>query len=133
MEPKPPFLGREYADQFQDESVAQAYRARPAYPSELFPFLASLSANGFEPVLELGSGTGDLSFGFAEYCATLVAVEPSRAMLDVAIRRGRDLGSERIRWNHSSAEDFGYAGPYSLIAAAESLHWMDWSLVMPRI
>ncbi len=31
------------------------------------------------------------------------------------------------------AEDAALDGPYSLVVAAESLHWMDWSVVLPKV
>jgi hypothetical protein len=30
------------------------------------------------------------------------------------------------------AEDFDFGGPYALIVAGESLHWMEWEQVLPR-
>jgi len=133
MKPKPIFLGLEYGAQFQDDSVAQSYRARPPLPSAVFPFLAQLRSGHRGPVLELGSGTGDLTFGLAEHVDHVDAVEPSQAMLAVALRRASGPLSDRISWHTCSAEDFTFQGPYSLVAAADSLHWMDWSVVLPRI
>ena len=133
MKPKPAFLGSEYGAQFRDASVARGYRARPPYAPAVFPFLARLRSNDSEPVLELGSGTGDLTLGLAEYLAHVDAVEPAPAMLAVARERAAGPPGERIAWHNCSAEDFPFGGPYSLIAAAESLHWMEWSVVLPRV
>jgi ubiquinone/menaquinone biosynthesis C-methylase UbiE len=51
----------------------------------------SLRPGGNGPVLELGSGTGDLTLGLAEHVDHADAVEPSGAMLSIA-RRHSDIG-----------------------------------------
>ena len=42
MLPKPSHLGPEYAAQFADRSVAEAYPHRPPYPAEVFDLLLGL-------------------------------------------------------------------------------------------
>ena len=37
-----------------------------------------------------------------------------------------------ITWILGAVEDIDLSGPYALITAGESLHWMNWDLVMPR-
>ena len=129
MKPKPVCLGPEYAAQFRDRSVAQAYGARPAYATEVYPLLGSLRS-GSGPVLELGAGTGDLTIGLAREVGRVDAVEPSAEMLEVARSRATD---SRIVWLHSTAEDFRPGSRYSLAVAAESLHWMDWGVVLQMV
>jgi ubiquinone/menaquinone biosynthesis C-methylase UbiE len=126
---KPNHLSAEYAAQFQQADVAQTYCTRPPYPNAVFDQLESLLA-GSARVLELGAGTGDLTLGLAERCGTLDAVEPSTAMLNVARQR---LSTRSISWHGCTAEQFAFAGLYDLVVAAESLHWMDWDVVLPRI
>src|SRR5262249_10565712 len=132
MKPKPKHLGPEYAAQFQDRSVAAAYPTRPPYPPELFDVLAGLIRDEPRVVLDLGCGTGDVARRLAPLVAPVDAVDPSPAMLTL----GRPLpGADHphLRWVQASAEAFGYPGPYALVVAAESLHWMDWEVVLPRI
>jgi trans-aconitate methyltransferase len=128
-EQKPTHLGPEYAAQFCDASVAAAYRHRPPYPSEVFDTLVSLLTDPAGHVLELGAGTGDIALGLAGQVEHIDAVEPSAAMRAVAEK----LAPANLRWIASSAEEFRAHRPYALAVAAESLHWMDWGLVMPRI
>ena len=132
MKPKPSCLGPEYAAQFEDESVARAYRFRAPYPPEVFAFLGLLQPHGPGRVLELGCGSGDLTIGLAPHTRSIDAVDPSDAMLAVARQRRGDASS-RIEWHACSAESFPYRGPYSLVVAAASLHWMDWAVVLPSI
>lgn len=132
MKPKPSGLGPEYGAQFGHVSVARAYAHRVPYPSEVFAFLGALQPDGPGRVLELGCGSGDLTGGLAPHTRSLDAVDPSEAMLAVARQRYGDslLG---ITWHAVSAEAFHYAGPYSLVVTAGSLHWMDWEVVLPHI
>ena len=132
MKPKPSGLGPQYGAQFEDESVARAYRFRVSYPAEVFAFLGSLQPDGPGRVLELGCGSGDLTLGLAPHADSIAAVDPSEAMLAVARQRHGDAVS-RITWHACSAESFAYRGPYSLVVAAASLHWMDWAVVLPLI
>ena len=129
---KPRCLGPDYAAQFQDEAVAAAYHGRPPYPEELFTFVGGLQPKGPGRVLELGCGTGDLTIWLAGHVGHIDAVEPSQAMLRVARARPGG-GSDRITWHEAYAEDFAISEPYDLVVAAESLHWMDWSVVIPKI
>src|SRR5690242_5932574 len=123
--PKPPHLGPEYGAQFEDASVAAAYRTRLAYPQSFFDLVAKLHAPGARRILELGSGTGDVTLGIADQCERVDAVESSASML--AIARQREGGvDQRIKWIHARAEDAPFDGPYTLAVAAESLHWMEW-------
>src|SRR5262250_43333 len=84
---KPEHLAAEYAAQFGDEAVAAAYRHRPPYPPQVFAMLEPLLGPRPRCVLELGAGTGDFTIGLAPRVDTLIALEPSRAMLTRARHR----------------------------------------------
>lgn len=129
-EPKPKHLGPEYGSQFEDESIARAYSARPAYPAELGPFVASLIIGARRNVLELGAGTGDFTLELAPHVDAIEAVDPSAAMLRTA---GERRCASNVTWIHAAAEDYDYSGPYAAVVAAESLHWMRWERVLPAI
>lgn len=132
MRPKPRHLGPEYGAQFRDESVAEAYPTRPPYPAEVFDVLASLIHDEPRTVLDLGCGTGDIARVLAPRVDRTDAVDPSPAML----ARGQALaggGHSHLHWACAAAEDFTYPAPYALVVAAESLHWMEWEVVLPRI
>lgn len=132
IQPKPAHLSPRYGAQFEDASVAAAYHARPPYPAEFFDLLKPLHAPGRRRILELGCGTGDATIGLAGQAERVDAVEPSAAMLALA-RRREGAGDPRINWMHAAAEVAAFAGPYSLAVAAESLHWMEWDAVLPKL
>jgi trans-aconitate methyltransferase len=129
---KPAHLGSVYGAQFDDEALARSYATRPPYPAEVFEILDGLAPAGPRRVLDLGCGTGDVALGLVGRAARIVGVDRSAAMLRVA--RGRPGGDHpSLAWHCLAAEDFAFDGPYSLVVAGESLHWMDWDRVLPRI
>jgi SAM-dependent methyltransferase len=130
--PKPPHLAAEHGAQFSDAEVAAAYVHRPPYPAETYAILESLLGPRPRSVLELGAGTGDLTAGLAPLVDTLIAVEPSRPMLERGVRRV-GAGGGRVEWRSIAAEDHDFEGPYAAVVAAESFHWLDWYRIMPRI
>jgi trans-aconitate methyltransferase len=127
MEPKPAHLGPEFASQWQDRSMAAAYQHREPYPALVFDVLKRIAQPG--PVLEIGAGTGDATLELAWRFDRVDAVEPSAEMLRVAARRtGRN-----IQWIHSTFEQAELSPPYGLAVAAESIHWLDWEVSLPKI
>src|SRR5205807_798674 len=82
---KPRGLGREYAEQFCDASVAAAYRHRPPYPRELFNLLARLIPDEDQPakVLDIGCGRGEVARELAgrPQIARVDAIDLSPAMI----------------------------------------------------
>jgi len=130
---KPAHLGPRYAEQFEDVSVVAAYSARPPYPLAFFDFLQGLHApDGPRRILELGCGTGDVTLGLLSHADEIHAVEPSSQMLLAALERAM-ADDPRIKWINAAAEEAPFAGPYSLAVAAESLHWMEWSVALPKV
>ena len=130
--PKPKHLGPEYADQFKDQSVADAYVNYPPYSDEVFEVLDGLIQDEPRIVLDIGCGTGDVARPLAPLVERVDAVDQSAAMIEIG--RSRESGDlPNIRWVCESAEDFAYDTRYSLIVAGASLHWMDWYEVLPRM
>ncbi len=128
---KPKQFGPEYGAQFGDESIVAAYRYRPPYPTATFDILSGLMADGPRLVLDAGCGSGDLTIPLAKFVERVDAVDLSAAMIDVA--KARPGGNDRhIRWIISSMEEAPLDSPYALITAGESLHWMDWPVVLRR-
>jgi SAM-dependent methyltransferase len=130
--PRPAHLDARYGAQFEDESIAAAYHTRPPYPLTFFSVLRELHVRGPRRILELGSGTGDVTLGLLDQAEQIDAIEPSAEMLKVAQQR-EHAADRHIRWVHARAEDARLEGPYTLAVAAESLHWMEWRLVLPKI
>ncbi|MEM7244735.1 MAG: class I SAM-dependent methyltransferase [Acidobacteriota bacterium] len=130
--PKPRHLQPDQGLQFAEVEVASAYRHRPPYAPEVVDVVLELLGPPPHRVLELGAGSGDFTTLLADRVDTVVAVEPSEPM--------RALGEQRtvaapasVTWEGVSSEDFRPDGSYSAAVAAESLHWMDWEVVLPML
>jgi SAM-dependent methyltransferase len=133
MMPKPKHLGPEYASQFADPAVVAAYHHRPPYAAAVFPRLRDLVVGQPRIVLDLGCGTGDIARPLAGLVDFVDAVDCSATMIE----RGKTLpGGDRpnLGWILGYAEDVPLPHPsYGLVTAGESLHWMDWARLMPRL
>jgi SAM-dependent methyltransferase len=128
---KPSGLSREDASQFQDEAVVRAYHHRMPYPPEMFELLAELAGVTRPRVLDLGCGSGDLTLGVSEFAAAVDGIDFSEAMIAQARIRGRER--DNVRWICGSVETAHISGPYDLVTAGQSLHWMDWPVVFARL
>ena len=83
-------------------------------------------------VLDVGCGTGDLARRLAPLVEHVDAVDFSAAMLE----QGRRLAggdAPDLRWTLGAIENVPLAGPYALVTAGESLHWMEWEVALPRL
>lgn len=132
MQPKPNSLGPKYSAAFQDASVVAAYPTRPPYPAKTFDILVGLMASEPHNVLDVGCGTGDIARRLAALVARVDAVDVSSRMIAL----GKTLpggDGPNLRWIEGTAEAAPIEPPYAMVTAAESLHWMDWPVVMPRL
>lgn len=128
MKPKPAHLGLKYAEQFKDASIAEAYHHRPPYSDEVIDRLIKLVTDEPRTILDVGCGTGDLARRLVEGVERVDAVDFSQAMLE----RGKALpGGNHPHWIYGRVEEIELQPPYALITAGESLHWMEWDVVMP--
>ena len=129
---KQSMTARELAAAFTDDDVAAAYQYRPPYPAEVFDILTGLIADEPRHVLDLGAGEGALARPLAPLVDRVDAVDVSAAMLARGLRRpgGRQ---PNLRWILGAAETAPLAGPYALVTAGASLHWMDWDVTLPRL
>jgi SAM-dependent methyltransferase len=130
MEPKPRGWSERYGSVFRDRAVVDVYHLRPPYPPATLDLLAELAGGG--PVLDAGCGPGELSRGLAPRVARVDAVDVSVPMLE----RGRALpggDAPNLRWLHGRIEEVELDPPYALAIAAESVHWFDWEVALPRL
>ncbi|HYI14769.1 MAG TPA: class I SAM-dependent methyltransferase [Thermomicrobiales bacterium] len=132
--PKPVHLGPQYGAQFGDSSIVHAYRFRPPYPGEIYGFLSDLLPRGPVNALDAGCGSGDLALGMLASLPDIVRLDAIDLAAEmVAVGRQRPGGDDpRLNWQVAPIETASLDPPYALITAGESLHWMDWPVVMPR-
>lgn len=131
MVQKPKHLAPEYGKQFQDRSIVEAYNHRPPYPMEVFDVLAGLIHSEPKRVLDVGCGTGYIARHFVERVEEIDAVDFSRNMIEMA-KALPNGDNPRLHWLFGPVEEVELDPPYALVTAGESLHWMDWNVVLPR-
>jgi ubiquinone/menaquinone biosynthesis C-methylase UbiE len=124
--------GGKLGEVFLDEGVARAYRHRPPYPDEALDILAGLITDEPRTVLDLGAGEGALARPLAARAARVDAVDISAAMIGAGRRRpGGEAPS--LRWILGPAQAAPLDGPYALVTAGASLHWMPWPQTLGRL
>jgi SAM-dependent methyltransferase len=119
------------AKAFQDLSLVEPYRYRPPYPAQLFDVLAGLIRGEPRRVLDVGCGTGNIARHLVPRVDRLDAVDFSLPMIEHG-KRLPNGDHPNLRWLHGRIEEVALDPPYGLITAGESLHWMDWRIVLPR-
>jgi SAM-dependent methyltransferase len=106
--------------------VAELYdRYRPAYPERLVDDLVRLAdLTGGQTVLEVGAGTGKATAMLAARGFSVLAVEPSEAM--VAVARRHFAACPAVRIEQSDFESWDPVDRrFPLVFCAQAWHWVD--------
>jgi SAM-dependent methyltransferase len=120
------------AEAFGYPGVASAYRHRPPYPAEVFSVLTGLIGDSPRTVLDLGAGEGALARPLAALVDQVDAVDISAAMVEEG-RRQPGGDAPNLRWIVGAAETAPLGGPYALVTAGASMHWMRWRATFERL
>jgi|1185.fasta_scaffold163556_2 SAM-dependent methyltransferase len=101
-------------------AVADAYALRrPAYPAELFAFLAG-AARGHDLAWDCAAGSGQASIPLAQFFRRVIATDISSAMLAQAPVHAS------VEYRRGSAYESGLdAGSADLVTVAQALHWFE--------
>lgn len=129
---RPAHLTPHNASAFESESVVDSYRFRLPYSDDVFDLLDRLVVDEPRVLLDLGTGTGDIARPMASRLERVDALDVSAAM----IAGGKTLpGGDacNLTWIQGRAEAASLTPPYALVTAGESLHWMDWEVLLPRL
>src|SRR5690348_3301067 len=82
MPTKPRYLWPDFAAQFKDRSIVEAYRYRAPYPEETFDLLLALVGQGPRSLLDAGCGRGELARPMVARLDRVDAVDFSYEMLE---------------------------------------------------
>jgi SAM-dependent methyltransferase len=120
------------AAEFDHPDVVSSYRYRPEPPAQTFEILEGLIADEPPVVLDIGCGTGFIARPLAPRVERVDAIDMSPTMIEEGKRLpGGD--DPRLRWMVGQIEDAPLDPPYALVTAGDSLLWMDWDVVLPRV
>jgi ubiquinone/menaquinone biosynthesis C-methylase UbiE len=126
------YANHELGGTFGHVGVAAAYEHRAPYPPQVFDVLVGLITDEPATVLDLGAGEGAIARPLATRVNRVDALDSSAAMVEVG--RGRPGGDRpNVRWIVGAAETAELNGPYALVTAGASLHWMEWATTMRRL
>ncbi|RYL99234.1 class I SAM-dependent methyltransferase [Sporolactobacillus sp. THM7-7] len=100
---------------------------RGQYSKRLIEILAkTCRLNGKGRLLDLGCGTGKLTFPLAGYFEEAVGIDISSDMLQSAKSQSELLEVKKLKWEQRSSENIGPdMGDFRLITAGDAFHWMD--------
>jgi len=108
----------EFKDYFSTQ--ANAYRAyRPAYPQELFTYLAALAPDD-TLAWDCACGTGQISLPLTEYFQKVIATDASQEQINNAVHH------PKIEYRIETAEHSSLSNHCAdLIVVGQALHWFD--------
>ncbi|GAA1601897.1 MULTISPECIES: class I SAM-dependent methyltransferase [Kribbella] len=122
----------ELAATFKQQAVAEAYQHRPPYPDEVFDRLVHLITDPPRRVLDIGAGDGAIARPLAPRVEHVDAIDFSQPMVDTGRQRpGGD--HPNLGWQVNPIEAADLDGPYALVTAGASIHWMPWEETFARI
>jgi SAM-dependent methyltransferase len=98
----------------------------------VFDILERITAGRPRRVLDLGAGEGALARPLASRVDHVDALDVSAAMVETGRRRPGG-GRPNLRWIVGAAETAELGGPYALVTAGASLHWMSWAPTLARV
>jgi uncharacterized protein YndB with AHSA1/START domain/SAM-dependent methyltransferase len=120
------------AEAFTYPGVVTAYQHRPPYPDSVFDILTGLITDTPRTVLDLGAGEGALARPLAGLVDQVDAVDISAAMISAGRLRPGGTAAN-LRWILGAAETAPLGGPYALVTAGASMHWMRWRETFERL
>ncbi len=108
------------------KAAAEHYLAgRPAYAQELISrIVRDLRLGAEDAVMDLGCGPGQLAMHFAPFVRSVLAVDPSTEMLEVA--RHAAKRADNVHFKSGSSFDINpELGTFKLVTIGRAFHWMD--------
>jgi ubiquinone/menaquinone biosynthesis C-methylase UbiE len=114
------YQGYRWLDAAEVEAYEQSIRPDPAGEREL---LRELGVSKEHTLIDFGAGTGALVLEAAPLCRTVIAVDPSAAMLEYMRSRAERLGLTNITYAEKGFLTYDRAGdPVDFVVTRHALH-----------
>ncbi|MBA2173737.1 class I SAM-dependent methyltransferase [Halobacillus locisalis] len=105
---------------------------RPGYPDGLIYQIREF-ANKQDTLLDLGCGTGELTFPLCKYFSMCIGVDPDSEMIQWADKKKNKYGRENCTFLNRSAEEYeATPSSYSMIVSGNAFHWMNREMVLDQ-
>ena len=111
-------------------------RFRPLYPASLIRFLIDrFSLDGEGHMLDLGCGTGQLAFRFADWFESIVGIDTEPEMIEEARRLEKEFRADNFAWfnGNLNAYKHQFDGKFRVVTIAKAFHWMDREKVLDTL
>ena len=116
------------------DAVAQQYNdARPSYPAQAVPLILK-QLHALEPIrlFEIGCGSGQATELFAQQQFTLIASDPSPALIAAAKQRLSNFPN--VSFLVGAFEDIDLQdNQFSIVLCAQAFHWIDAHTGVPKV
>ncbi|KAJ6461025.1 S-adenosyl-L-methionine-dependent methyltransferase [Mycena sanguinolenta] len=122
--------------------------ARPTYPRLLYDAVLQFHRDGptnadtnkWDRAVDVGCGTGQATLELLtsegrQGFQSVIAVDPSPNMIQVAKESVPQVFKSRIEFYQSTVEDLSFIadGTIDLVTAAQCAHWFDWDRAWPEL
>jgi ubiquinone/menaquinone biosynthesis C-methylase UbiE len=123
----------EASDPFAEAAPYYRFRA-PYAPAALEYVRDALQLDRTSRILDLGCGPGTISIALSPLVGHVLAVDPSRAMIDAGRTNAEAAGCNNIEWLRIRAEEITEEfGPFTAATIGQAFHWMDRDLVLHEL
>jgi len=107
-------------------TVAYYESARPPYGAGFFAAVAEqLGLDQSQRLLDVGSGPGILSIGFAPYCGQVLGVDPEPAMIEAARAAAKRAGVKATFIEGRFEDAAAKLGAFDIVTIGRAIHWLD--------
>lgn len=108
---------------------------RPGYSQGVFDLLKKkYNLNGKGRLLDLGTGTGQLTIPLARYFQEVIAMDPDKEMLAAGRKSATNAKIKNIKWVRGSSETLNkQSGKFRLVVMGRSFHWMKRREVLRKL
>ncbi|MGH4031441.1 class I SAM-dependent methyltransferase [Actinomycetota bacterium Odt1-20B] len=128
--------GWEWDESLFAGTAAYYRRGRLPYAAGLAEALAGvLGLDGRGRLLDVGCGPGTVGLTLVDLFGEVVGVDPDAGMIEEAVRAAAARGvAGKTRWVRARAEELPAGlGEFTVVALAQSFHWMDRALVAATV